>query len=106
MAGVVTDNENKLVSMKQNLVETDPELTVYGCSAYWLNLLGQDVTPSQMIRQVIEVNKNFRNHHVPGALLAEIQESVMPQLPTETRWNSQLCPGHTFTDHLAGSTTD
>lgn len=90
VTGVVTDNEKKMVAMKQNLVETDPELTVYGCSAHWLNLLGQDVTPPQVINQVVEVNKYFRNHHVPGALLAEIPESVKPQLPAETRWNSQL----------------
>ena len=90
VTGVVTDNEKKMVAMKQNLVETDPELTVYGCSAHWLNLLGQDVTPSQIISKVIEVNKYFRNHHVPGALLVEIPESVKPQLPAETRWNSQL----------------
>ena len=90
VTGVVTDNEKKMVAMKQNLVETDPELTVYGCSAHWLNLLGQDVTPPQIINQVVEVNKYFRNHHVPGALLDEIPESVKPQLPAETRWNSQL----------------
>ena len=55
----MTDNEKKMVAMKQNLVETDPELTVYGCSAHWLNLLGQDVTPAQIINQVVEVNKYF-----------------------------------------------
>ena len=80
MTGVVIDNEKKLVAMKQNLIETDPELTVYGCSAYWLNLLGQDVTPSQIISQVFEINKYFRNHHVPGVLLAEIPESTQLKL--------------------------
>ena len=96
VTGVVTDNEKKMVAMKQNLVESDPELTVYGCSAHWLNLLGQDVTPPQIINQVVEVNKYFRNHHIPGALLDEIPESVKPQLPAETRWNSQLTCIDTF----------
>ena len=74
-----------MVAMKQNLVETDLELTVNGCSAHWLNLFGQDGTPSQIISHVIEVNKYFRNHHVTVALLAKIPESVKPQLPAETR---------------------
>ena len=87
---MVTDDEKKMEVMKQNLKEADPDLTAYGCSAHWLNLLGQDITPSQVINQVVEVNKYFRNHHVLGALLSEITCSVKPQLPAETRWNSQL----------------
>ena len=79
-----------MVAMKQSLKETDPELNVFGYSAHWLNLLGQDVAPAQIISPVIEVNKYFRNNHVPGALLSEIPESVKPQLPAETRWNSHL----------------
>ena len=38
----------------------------------------------------MEINKYFRNHHFPGALLDEISGSVKPQLLAETRWNSQL----------------
>ena len=90
VTGVVTDNEKKMVVMKQNLHDSNPELTVYGCSAHWLNLLGQDITPAQVINQVVEINKYFRNHHIPGSLLSEIPDSVKPQLPAETRWNSQL----------------
>ena len=37
------------------------------------NLLGQDITPAQVINQLVEINKYFRNHHIPGALLSEIQ---------------------------------
>lgn len=96
VTAVVTDNEKKMVVMKQSLKDADPDLTAYGCSAHWLNLLGQDITPSQVISQVIEVNKYFRNHHVPGALLSEMSGSVKPQLPAETRWNSQLKCIETF----------
>ena len=96
VTGVVTDNEKKMEVMKQNLKEADPDLTVYGCSAHWLNLLGQDITPSQVINQVVEVNKYLRNHHVPGALLSEMSGSVKPQLPNDTRWNSQLKCIETF----------
>ena len=94
--GVVTDNEKKMDVMKANLKEADPNLSVNGCSAHWLNLLGHDITPSQVISQVVEVNKYLRNHHVPGALLSEIPGSVKPQLPAETRWNSQLKCIETF----------
>ena len=87
---MVTDNEKKMEVMNQNFKEADPDLTAYGCSAHLRNLLGQDITPSQVINQVVEVNKYFRNHHVQGALLSEIIGSVKPQLPAETRWNSQL----------------
>jgi hypothetical protein len=54
------------------------------------NLLGQDITPAQVINQLVEINKYFRNHHIPGSLLSEIPDSVKPQLPAETRWNSEV----------------
>ena len=94
--GIVTDNEKKMEVMKTSLKEADQNLSVYGCSAHWLNLLGQDITPSQVISQVVEVSKHFRNHHVPGTLLNEISGSVKPQLPAETRCNSQLKCIETF----------
>jgi tRNA A37 methylthiotransferase MiaB len=43
---------------------------------HWLNLLGQDITLAQVINQVVEINKYFRNHHIPGSLLSEISDSV------------------------------
>ena len=96
VTAMVTDNEKKMEVMKQNLKDIDPDLTAYGCSAHWLNLLGQDITPFQVINQVVEVNKYFQNHHVPGALLSEMSGSVKPQLQAETRWNSQLKRIETF----------
>lgn len=87
--GVVTDDEKKL-EMRESMKVSDSGLTVYGCSSLWLNLLGQEITPPQVISQVVEANKYFRNHHVPGALLSEISGSVNPQLPVDTRWKSQL----------------
>lgn len=90
VTGVVTDNEKKMVAMKQNLHDSNPKLTVYGCASLWLNLLGQDITPAQVIHQVVEINKYFRNQHIPGTLLSETPDSVKSQLPAETRWNSQL----------------
>ena len=42
------------------------------------------------MNQIVEINKYFRNHHAAGSLLDEKQGSVKPQLPGDTRWNSQL----------------
>ena len=77
-------------SMRSKLKSTNDSLTVYGCASHFLNLLGKDVTPSQVIIRVTEINKYFRNHHEPGALLANQKGSIKPQLPVVTRWNSQL----------------
>ena len=65
-------------------------LTVYGCASHFVNLLGNDVTPSQVIILVTEINKYIRNHNGPGALLMNQKASIKPQLPVVTRWNSQL----------------
>jgi hypothetical protein len=87
---IVTDNENKMVAMKRIMKERHPELAAYGCSAHWANLLGQDLTPSAVLSQVLEINKFFRNHHTPESLLGAVEGSVKPQLTCATRWNSQF----------------
>lgn len=87
---VVTDNEKKMLKMRDILHCDDESLVVYGCGAHWLNLLGQDITPSKVVSQIVEINKYFRNHHAAGSLLHEKSGSVKPQLPGDTRWNSQL----------------
>ena len=47
--GIVTDNERKMESMRNKLCQMDNSLVTYGCSSHLLNLLGQDVTPRQII---------------------------------------------------------
>ena len=61
----------------------DNSLVTYGCSSHLLNLLGQDVTPHQIVNPIIDVSKYFRNHHTPGALLNEFsnQGAMKPQIP-------------------------
>ena len=87
---VVTDNEKKMEVMRQQLKDLNEELVVYGCSSHLLNLLGEDVTPSQVTKHIIEVNKYFRNHHRIASLLSNCNGSLKPQLIGSTRWNSQL----------------
>ena len=74
VTAVVTDNEKKMDVVRKQLKDDMPDLTVYGCSSHIMNLLGQDLTPNAIISQIVEVNKYFRNHHVPGALLAEFKD--------------------------------
>ena len=42
------------------------------------------------MKHIVEINKYFRNHHIPSALLNSCQGTVRPQLPGDTRWKSQL----------------
>ena len=93
---IVTDIAANMSKMRQSLKENDPSLAVYGCSAHLLNLLGDDVTPQQVMQHVKDINKHFRNHHKPSAWLKEHKESVKPQLPGDTRWKSQLTALETF----------
>lgn len=93
---VVTDNAKNMEKMRHALQEDNPELNVYGCSAYWLNLLGQDITPSAVMNAIVEVNKYFRNHDQPSAWLRECKGSIKPHLPGDTRWKSQITSLETF----------
>lgn len=92
---VVSDNAKNMEKMRQALEDKDKVIT-YGCSAHWLNLLGEDITPSTIIKHVIEVQKYFRNHHAPAAWLKECNDHAKPQLPCNTRWNSQIACLETF----------
>lgn len=87
---VVTDNARVMDKAKEFLFEQDNNLVLYGCNAHYLNLLLQDITPIQVIQNIVKVQKFFRNHHIPSALLKEISNTVKPQLPGDTRWKSQL----------------
>ena len=60
VSAVTTDNEKKLQKMRDLLPEDDQNVIVYGCASHWLNLLGQDITPSQVVNNIVEIKKYFR----------------------------------------------
>jgi hypothetical protein len=93
---VVTDNAKSMEKMRQLLHKDDDDLIVYGCSSHLLNLLGESLTSADVIKHIVEIQKYFRNHHSPSAWLKEIPNTVKPQLPGNTRWNSQLTCIETF----------
>ena len=96
VTGIVTDNAANMVKMRQALKDDDPDLNVFGCSAHILTLLGEELTPSTVMKHVKEVNKYFRNHQKPCAWLSAHKDSCKPQLPGDTRWKSQLMCLDTF----------
>ena len=61
-----------------------------------LNLLGEDITPSTVIKYVVEVHKYFWNHHAPLACLKEYSEYVLPPLLGSTKCSNLLICLETF----------
>ena len=63
----VKNNAKNMDKMRKLLLEEDSDLLVYGCNAHWLILLGQDITPSSVVKHIADVHKYFKNHHQPSA---------------------------------------
>ena len=87
---VTGDNAKNMDKLRSELEEEDENLIPYGCLSHVLNLLGQDLTPAPIMKHIVEINKFFRNQHVPSAWLKGQLGSTRPQLPSETRWKGQL----------------
>jgi len=98
----VSDNEKKMVLMRKKLSElyNDDKFISYSCASHYLNLVGEEIFKVKNIRDlitnIIEIQKYFRNRHCAGAWLKNCEGSCKPQLPGETRWNSQLKCLETF----------
>ena len=67
-----------------------PDVITYGCLAHVFNLLGIDLTPTAVMKHVVEINKIFRNHHIPSSWLNNHHDAKRPTLPSETMWKGQL----------------
>lgn len=96
---ICSDNENKMVKARE-LLEKEHKLITYGCSAHYLNLLANEVTNKTIMKHIIALHKFFCNHHKPHGWLKE-KNGLMPQLPNETRWNSQAACLNTFIKNYA-----
>lgn len=59
-----------------------------GCSAHILNLCAKEIMPNNLMKYVVEVQKFFKNKHNAHGWLPE-KGGLMPQIPNDTRWNSQ-----------------
>ena len=85
---IVTDNENKMVRMKQLMQIVRPDISYSGCNAHWLNLLSKDLTPPGVVNHIIQINSFFKNHSKIAYWLSEVQGTVRPKLVSVTRWSS------------------
>jgi len=89
VVGAGTDNCETMNSMRRQFAQKYPEINVFGCESHIFNLLGQDLTPPDLIKNVVSVQKFFRSHHFESAALKNLGGS-RPVLPGRTRWSSQL----------------
>jgi len=60
---ICTDNENKMLLMRQKIKNEYPDILVYGCNAHYLNLLENELTPHTILNNIEKVQMYFRNHH-------------------------------------------
>ena len=108
-----SDSENKMVSARNKLkdrIDQRREVTeqgtsegrnliVYGCAAHYINLVEKEVSPRTVLSHIVEVQKYFRNHHQPQGWLRE-KGGLKPQIPNDTRWNSQNACVDTFLENF------
>lgn len=85
---VCCDNENKMKKFRDIITEKHPHILTIGCSAHYMNLVAKEITPKSVMKYVIDIQKYFRNHNRPHGWLVE-KGGHKPQLPNETRWNSE-----------------
>jgi len=89
VVALVTDNCNTMLALRELIVQKYPQLITLGCQAHVLNLLGNDISNSKILDDVIYVQKFFKNHHYEGARLKQMRKN-RPKIPATTRWNSSL----------------
>ena len=70
-------------------------MIVYGCAAHFVHLIEKEVSPRTVISKIVEVQKYFRNHHLPQGWLRE-KGGKKPQIPNDTRWTSKLATFDTY----------
>lgn len=61
-----------------------------GCAAHWMTLLTQYIISISISKCIVEVQQYFRNHHKPVVSFKELSNTMKPQMPPETRLNSQI----------------
>lgn len=78
-----------MLKMHENFTKQNCTIVTYGCSAHYINILEEQITAKEAIKDIVEVHKCSRNHHQPHAWLEE-KDCVTSQIPNANRWNSNL----------------
>ena len=89
IVGVVTDNCNTMVALKQLITQKYPTMEAIACAPHLFNLLGKKFTPVPLQEKVTFVQTFMKGHHFTVAALKK-RKAKMPVLPGNTRWNSQI----------------
>jgi hypothetical protein len=84
-----------MVKMKVLVKEIYPKILTYGCSAHCFCFLVKEISVTNIVSHLTEINKFFRNYQTPHAMLMNKGEKI-PQLSNDTRWNSQMALVATF----------
>ena len=74
----ISDNEQKMLTMWQNLETEAITQVTYECVSHCLSILCKNVNTDSSMANVVKIQNFFRNHHIPGSLLKEHVDSVKP----------------------------
>lgn len=91
----VSDNEGKMVNVRDKLREWKSSLIVCGCASHFMNLVQVECSPSCVMAPIREILKYFRDNHKASGKLSEA-DGLLPQLDNNTRWTSQRAMLDTF----------
>ena len=61
---ILTDNEAKIVKMRELALKEYPTVLRYRCSTHYMSLLEKDIGNTVILKQIVEIQKYFRNIHL------------------------------------------
>ena len=90
----VSDNEKKMVLLREMLLEQRPEMAVFGCSAHLMDLVLEKFVKtcpkwSTFVDRVLDIQIQFRVHRFKFALMKN-KGALAPIKPAETRFHSNV----------------
>ena len=62
---VCCDNQNKMENFRGIIEKKSPYVLPLCCPASFMNLHGKNITPRNVMKNVMKIQKFFRGHHIP-----------------------------------------
>ena len=72
IVGFVSDNESKMLNLRNLLGQWRPSLIVYGCAAHYLNLVRTTANDDAVTDKITEIQKCYREHHRANSMLRQV----------------------------------
>ena len=69
MFAICTDNEAKMVKIRELVLKEYPAVLTYGCRAHYMSMLEKDIGDTVILKLMVEIQKYFRNVHLAHGLL-------------------------------------